>query len=89
MWGLQGRFHRDGQILTSEGHHLESSDLSKPQNIGEINGEKRCWEAKASMDDRDEQNNFARIKSGNPMLTWSLPIRKALLLDQVITNQLS
>jgi hypothetical protein len=29
---------------------------------------RRC-EAKASMDEGDEQNNFARIKSGNPMLT--------------------
>jgi hypothetical protein len=38
---LQGRFRRDGQIPTSEGHHSESSDLSKPQNIGEIDGEKK------------------------------------------------
>jgi hypothetical protein len=30
---------------------------------------RRCWEAKASTDEGDEQNNFARIKSGNPMLT--------------------
>jgi hypothetical protein len=38
--GFQGRFHRDGQIPTIEGHHSESSDLSKPQNIGENDGEK-------------------------------------------------
>jgi hypothetical protein len=30
---------------------------------------RRRWEAKASTDEGDEQNNFARIKSGNPMLT--------------------
>jgi hypothetical protein len=39
--GFKGRFHRDGQILISEGHHSESSDLSKPQNIGENDGEKK------------------------------------------------
>jgi hypothetical protein len=39
--GFEGRFHRDEQIPTSEGHHLESSDLSKPQNIGETDGEKK------------------------------------------------
>jgi hypothetical protein len=50
---------------------------------------RRHWEAKASMDEGDEQNNFARIKSRNPMLTWSLLIRKALLLDQTVTNQLT
>jgi hypothetical protein len=47
---------------------------------------RRRWEPKASTDERDEQNNFTRIKSGNPMLIWSLPIRKALLLDQAITK---
>jgi hypothetical protein len=42
------------------------------------------------MDEGDEQNNFARIKNENPMLTWSLPIRKALLLDQTsLTNSRS
>jgi hypothetical protein len=39
--GFQGRFRRDGQIPTSEGHHLESTNLSKPQNIRENNGEKK------------------------------------------------
>jgi hypothetical protein len=39
--GFQERFHRDEQIPTSEGHHSESSDLSKPQNKGEIDGEKK------------------------------------------------
>jgi hypothetical protein len=39
--GFQGRFHREGQIPTSEGHHSGSSDLSKPQNKGEIDGEKK------------------------------------------------
>jgi hypothetical protein len=38
--GFQRRFHRDGQTPTSEGHHLESSDLSKSQNIGENPREK-------------------------------------------------
>jgi hypothetical protein len=39
--GFQGRFHRDEQTLTSEGHHSESSDLNKSQNIGENDGEKK------------------------------------------------
>jgi hypothetical protein len=39
--GFQGRFHRDGQIPTSDGHHSESSDLSKPQNIRENDREKK------------------------------------------------
>jgi hypothetical protein len=30
---------------------------------------RRHWEAKASTDEGDKQNNFARIKSRNPMLT--------------------
>jgi hypothetical protein len=30
---------------------------------------RRHWEAKASTDEGEEQNNFARIKSENPMLT--------------------
>jgi hypothetical protein len=30
---------------------------------------RRCQEAKASTDGEDEQYNFARIKSENPMLT--------------------
>jgi hypothetical protein len=46
------------------------------------------WEAKASADERDEQNDFAWIKSRDLMLTWSLPIRKALLLHQAVANQL-
>jgi hypothetical protein len=29
---------------------------------------RRCWEAKASADERDEQNDFAKIKSRDPML---------------------
>jgi hypothetical protein len=48
---------------------LESSDLSKPQNIGENDREKKMLEEKTSTDEGDEQNNFTRIKSGNPMLT--------------------
>jgi hypothetical protein len=39
--GFQGRFHRDGQTPTSEGHHSKSSDLSKSQNIRENNREKK------------------------------------------------
>jgi hypothetical protein len=39
--GFQGRFRRDGQIPISEGHHSESSYLSKSQNIREIDGEKK------------------------------------------------
>jgi hypothetical protein len=67
--GFQERFRRDRQISTSEGHDLESSDLSKPQNIGENDREKKMLEEKTSTDEGDEQNNFTRIKSGNPMLT--------------------
>jgi hypothetical protein len=39
--GSKGRFHSDGQTLTSEGHHSESSDLSKSQDIRENDGEKK------------------------------------------------
>jgi hypothetical protein len=39
--GFQGRFHRDEQILTGEGHHSESSDSTKPQNIEENDEEKK------------------------------------------------
>jgi hypothetical protein len=39
--GFQGRFHKDGQTLTSEEHHSESSDLRKSQNIRENDREKK------------------------------------------------
>jgi hypothetical protein len=39
--GFQGRSHRDRQTPTSEGHHSESSDLNKSQNIGENDREKK------------------------------------------------
>jgi hypothetical protein len=45
--GFQGRFHRDGQTPTSEGHHSELSDLNKSQNIGESNEEKKTLGGKS------------------------------------------
>jgi hypothetical protein len=39
--GFQGRFHKGGRTLTSEGQHSESSGLSKFQSIGENDGEKK------------------------------------------------
>jgi hypothetical protein len=48
-WGFQGRFYRDGQTPTSEGHHSESSDLSKSQNIRENDGEKKTLGGKGQL----------------------------------------
>jgi hypothetical protein len=41
--GFQGRFHRDEQTQTSEAHHLESTNLSKFQNIRGNDEEKQRW----------------------------------------------
>jgi hypothetical protein len=47
--GFQGRFYRDGQTPTSEGHHSESSDLRKSQNIRENDGEKKTLGGKGQL----------------------------------------
>jgi hypothetical protein len=40
---------------------------ANPKILEKMMEKRRRWEAKASTDEGDEQNNFTRIKSRNPM----------------------